>query len=205
MVTKSTADRRAGCPTGESDFQLAFRAAGARWGTDRSLTARPLPSHRADPYGLQLQLRQRLRRGAVIVTNLRFADWAQVLVDERLTVGLLDRDTHRAHILDLQAESYRTIGLTRRQDAQNAQSKKVTRSVATPGSGFNRPVSSLPAGRPRHLWPQETGRVICPILRTTRCVRVGGPKLLFQYSAGSSGVRRILQRAWLCCLHCEGS
>jgi len=43
----------------------------------------------------------------IITTNLRFADWTQVFGDERLTAALLDRLTHRAHILDFVGESYR--------------------------------------------------------------------------------------------------
>jgi DNA replication protein DnaC len=48
-------------------------------------------------------------RVAIVVTsNLRFADWTQVFGDERLTAALLDRLTHKAHILDFAgAESYR--------------------------------------------------------------------------------------------------
>jgi DNA replication protein DnaC len=44
----------------------------------------------------------------VITTNLRFADWTQVFGDERLTTALLDRLTHKAHILEFAGtESYR--------------------------------------------------------------------------------------------------
>jgi DNA replication protein DnaC len=43
----------------------------------------------------------------LLTTNLKFADWTQVLGDERLTAALLDRLTHRAHILELVGESYR--------------------------------------------------------------------------------------------------
>jgi DNA replication protein DnaC len=44
----------------------------------------------------------------IITTNLRFADWTQVFGDERLTAALLDRLTHKAHILEFAgAESYR--------------------------------------------------------------------------------------------------
>ena len=47
-------------------------------------------------------------RVAVIVTsNLSFADWTQVFGDERLTVALLDRLTHRAHILEFIGDSFR--------------------------------------------------------------------------------------------------
>ena len=43
----------------------------------------------------------------LITTNLRFADWPQVFGDERLTAALLDRLTHRAHILEFVGESFR--------------------------------------------------------------------------------------------------
>ena len=44
----------------------------------------------------------------IITTNLHFADWTQVFGDERLTAALLDRLTHKAHILEFAgAESYR--------------------------------------------------------------------------------------------------
>ena len=44
----------------------------------------------------------------IITTNLRFADWTQIFGDERLTAALLDRLTHKAHILEFAgAESYR--------------------------------------------------------------------------------------------------
>lgn len=48
------------------------------------------------------------RVALMITTNLRFADWTQVFGDERLTAALLDRLTHKAHILEFSgAESYR--------------------------------------------------------------------------------------------------
>jgi DNA replication protein DnaC len=43
----------------------------------------------------------------ILTTNLRFADWPQVFGDERLTAALLDRLTHRAHILEFVGESFR--------------------------------------------------------------------------------------------------
>jgi len=47
------------------------------------------------------------RVALIITTNLRFADWTQVFGDERLTAALLDRLTHRAHLLEFVGESYR--------------------------------------------------------------------------------------------------
>jgi len=47
------------------------------------------------------------RVALIVTTNLRFADWVQVFGDERLTAALLDRLTHKAHILEFIGESYR--------------------------------------------------------------------------------------------------
>lgn len=47
------------------------------------------------------------RVAIIVTTNLRFADWTQVFGDERLTAALLDRLTHKAHILEFMGESYR--------------------------------------------------------------------------------------------------
>ena len=47
------------------------------------------------------------RVSMIVTTNLRFADWTQVFGDERLTAALLDRLTHKAHILEFTGESYR--------------------------------------------------------------------------------------------------
>lgn len=51
---------------------------------------------------------QRYERGSTIVTsNLPFEEWTSVLESERLTGALLDRLTHRVHILPIEEESYR--------------------------------------------------------------------------------------------------
>src|SRR6266567_5430821 len=47
------------------------------------------------------------RVSMLVTTNLRFADWTQVLGEERLTAALLDRLTHKAHILEFVGESFR--------------------------------------------------------------------------------------------------
>ena len=52
----------------------------------------------------------------IVTTNLPFSDWVQVLGDERLTSGLLDRLTFRSHILEFLGDSYRfRHGLDRHQ------------------------------------------------------------------------------------------
>ena len=43
----------------------------------------------------------------IITTNLPFENWTEVLGSERLTGAMLDRLTHRVHILEANGESYR--------------------------------------------------------------------------------------------------
>lgn len=53
-------------------------------------------------------LAERHERGSVIITsNLGFADWTQVFGDANMTAALLDRLTHRAHIIECPWDSYR--------------------------------------------------------------------------------------------------
>lgn len=51
---------------------------------------------------------ERHERGSVIITtNLGFADWTKVFGDPTLTAALLDRVTHKAHIINCCWDSYR--------------------------------------------------------------------------------------------------
>jgi DNA replication protein DnaC len=53
-------------------------------------------------------LAERHEKGSVIITtNLGFADWTQVFGDPTMTAALLDRLTHKAHIIHCSWESYR--------------------------------------------------------------------------------------------------
>lgn len=53
-------------------------------------------------------LAERHERGSVIITtNLGFADWTQVFGDPNMTAALLDRLTHRAHIIECTWDSFR--------------------------------------------------------------------------------------------------
>ena len=56
------------------------------------------------------------RVALIVTTNLKFADWPQVFGDERLTVALLDRLTHKAHIIEFMGDSYRFRERRRRQE-----------------------------------------------------------------------------------------
>lgn len=53
-------------------------------------------------------LAERHEKGPVIITtNLGFADWTQVFGEPTMTAALLDRLTHKAHIINCSWESYR--------------------------------------------------------------------------------------------------
>jgi DNA replication protein DnaC len=47
------------------------------------------------------------RIALIVTTNLKFADWTQIFGGEQLTAALLDRLTHKAHILEFIGESFR--------------------------------------------------------------------------------------------------
>lgn len=48
------------------------------------------------------------RRSTIVTTNLAFSEWVQVFGDEKLTIALLDRLGHHAHVLTTRGDSYRT-------------------------------------------------------------------------------------------------
>jgi len=64
------------------------------------------------------------RTSLIVTTNLPFEQWTEVLGSERLTGALLDRLTHRVHILEANGESYRLQESKRRQSKRT----KTTRS-----------------------------------------------------------------------------
>lgn len=54
------------------------------------------------------------RQSLIVTTNLPFENWTEVLGSERLTGALLDRLTHRVHILEANGQSYRLAESRRR-------------------------------------------------------------------------------------------
>jgi len=47
------------------------------------------------------------KKSIIITTNLGFGDWTQIFGDPTLTAALLDRITHKAHVINCSWESYR--------------------------------------------------------------------------------------------------
>ncbi len=47
------------------------------------------------------------RLSLLITSNHPFSDWDQIFADTTMTVAAIDRLVHHAHILEIQAESYR--------------------------------------------------------------------------------------------------
>ena len=43
----------------------------------------------------------------IITTNLPFAKWTQVFRDKTMTAALVDRLTHRGHVIEFVGESFR--------------------------------------------------------------------------------------------------
>ncbi len=63
---------------------------------------------------LQVISERHERASLIITTNLPFGEWAKVFPDPRLAKAVVDRLTHRAHIIDCGTESWRfRHGLTR--------------------------------------------------------------------------------------------
>ncbi|MEO8614847.1 MAG: IS21-like element helper ATPase IstB [Luteolibacter sp.] len=54
------------------------------------------------------------RTSLIVTTNLPFENWTEVLGSERLTGALLDRLTHRVHILEANGESFRLADAKKR-------------------------------------------------------------------------------------------
>ena len=68
------------------------------------------------------------RTSLIVTTNLPFENWTEVMGNERLTGALLDRLTHRIHILEANGESYR-LRYSKRRFRKQSQSIKQTPST----------------------------------------------------------------------------
>ena len=60
------------------------------------------------------------RQSLMVTTNLPFENWTEVLGSERLTGALLDRLTHRVHIIEANGESYRLKQAKKRAPRQSS-------------------------------------------------------------------------------------
>ena len=67
------------------------------------------------------------RLSLLVTTNLPFESWTEVLGSERLTGALLDRLTHRVHILEANGPSYRLRESKRRLQRRDAKSSELDR------------------------------------------------------------------------------
>ena len=86
---------------------------------------------------------ERNERGSLIVTtNLPFGEWTKVFNDPRLAKAVVDRLTHRAHIIDTGTESWRfRHGLARKTKATaDPPARTPARAIAAPA----RPTGSPP-------------------------------------------------------------
>jgi len=80
----------------------------------------PISEHAADL--LFRSLGRRHERVSVIVNrNMRFAEWGKLFPTERLLVALHDRIGHRAHILEMNGESFRPRDAKQRKSASRAE------------------------------------------------------------------------------------
>jgi DNA replication protein DnaC len=63
------------------------------------------------------------RTSLMVTTNLPFEEWVEIMGSERLTGALLDRLTHRVHIIEANGPSYRLREPNRRQSRQSGKKR----------------------------------------------------------------------------------
>lgn len=59
-------------------------------------------------------------KSTIVTTNLEFKDWTQVFGSQQLTTAVLDRLTHRCHILEMNGESFRFKQSLRKKKSKNS-------------------------------------------------------------------------------------
>ncbi len=157
------------------------------------------------------------RTSLIVTTNLPFENWTEVLGSERLTGAMLDRLTHRVHILEANGESYRLKDAKKR--ASNARRTRPHSRLPEPTIAPNRSPASAtlqppntsekqpPPLDPRTLNPLTTQRVL-HFSTGTRCTfgppfttrRPMLPSVLGSpgkwATAGSKLGRRVASRLW---------
>jgi DNA replication protein DnaC len=70
------------------------------------------------------------RCSLIVTTNLPFEEWTEVLGSERLTGALLDRLTHRVHILEANGDSYRLRQASARRKSASKSRKEGQKNLA---------------------------------------------------------------------------
>jgi DNA replication protein DnaC len=68
------------------------------------------------------------RTSLIVTTNLPFESWTEVMGSERLTGALLDRLTHRVHIIEANGESFRLRESKQRQRRRKARKRGISQS-----------------------------------------------------------------------------
>ena len=89
------------------------------------LSGHVVRQHYPMPYFVGRSSALQERVSLIITTNLPFGEWVQVLGDQRLAGGLLDRLTFQSHILEFRGESFRfRHGLEQQRTSAAPESKR---------------------------------------------------------------------------------
>ena len=85
------------------------------------------------------------RLSLIVTTNLPFEQWTEVMGSERLTGALLDRLTHRVHIIEANGESYRLKDARKRYGKTKKEERQAVGTPRRPpGSSTSRPQKAAP-------------------------------------------------------------